>query len=296
MGRRHCPRACPSCSSLCQSVPETVQAQGEPLLIRRSISGLVVAVVGLTMTAVPLSAASAEEQSRAQARGIALEGSPALAIGDITLLGVRQRPLRLTRGVWTTVRVRVSNPGTADVEASSISGSGPGVSVRRTGVGHLHAGDSTEVEMKVRLTGKRKKTSLRLLVRGSGVQGRRALPVRRVKAPKRPVAGRYRSPNGAVTFRIDKKGRVKKFRSRTQMQCGSWPQFTYQTDTWNFPRTKIRKNGLVHRWHRVHTPKRQDSRLLEFRAARAKVTKGRFWYYSSWCTGETRFKAKRVGK
>lgn len=265
---------------------------------RRTLSALLSAVVGLTTAAGASTAAVPTTASGAAAAAspLAWEERPALAIGDVTLLRSKQRQLRLTRGVWTTVRVRVNNPGTGAVEDSSIRGGGRGVAVRTASVGYVSAGGETEAEVAVKLTGKATRTNLRLVVDGSEASAARTIPVRRVKQPKRPVAGRYRSPDGAVTFRVNKRGRVTGFRSRTEMQCGTWPQFTYQTQRWNFPKTAVPKSGVVHRWHRVRTSTRQDSRLLEFRMVGRKVTRGQFWYDGGYCTGTTWFTAKRAGK
>ncbi|WP_181642571.1 hypothetical protein, partial [Nocardioides massiliensis] len=159
---------------------------------------------------------------------------PALAIGQVTLLRSKQRPLRLTRGVWTTLRVMVENPGTVDVDSAVLTGRGKGIRVRKAAVGQVSTRWGTEVEVAVKLQGKRRTSALRLTVRGDGASATTTLPVRRVAPPARAVPGRYRSPDRTVTFRV-RNGRLTNLSVTMQMQCGSWPQYTYPTQTWTFP-------------------------------------------------------------
>ncbi len=220
------------------------------------------------------------------------QGKPALTVKSVRFLGSTKKPLRLTRGVWTTIEVEVANTGTSDAANVVITGSGKGLKVKKKKVGTVSTVTSTVTEVRVKLKAKRKRSTLKLKVKGDGVTANHKIKVKRV-TPKKPVAGRYRDKKRGITFRV-RKGRVVQFKGRIQHQCGVWPQYTYNTQQWQFPKTKIGKDGIVER-----TVRKKDRRLdLRMRIAGRKATQGRFYYSSpgGHCFGSTFFTAKRVGK
>lgn len=217
---------------------------------------------------------------------------PALTVKSVRLLGSAKQPLKLVRGVWTTVEVEVRNPGDADAEGVVVSGKGKGLQVKKKKVGTVSTVGGTTTMVKVKLKGKRKKSVLRIQVAGSGAKGARKIKVKRIN-PKKPVAGKYRDKKNGIVFRV-RNGRVVKFKGKIQSQCGVWPQFTYNTQQWNFPKTKIGKDGIIQK-----TVRKKNRRLdLQMRVAGRKATQGRFDYSSpdGYCHGSAWFSARRVGK
>lgn len=217
---------------------------------------------------------------------------PALAVTSVRLLDSAKQPLKLMRGVWTTIEVDVKNPGDVDAEGVVVTGKGKGLQVKKKKVGTVSTVIGTTTTVKVRLKGKRKQSVLRIQAAGSGAKAVRTVKVKRIK-PKKPVAGKYRDKKNGIVFRV-RNGRVVKFKGEIQSQCGDWPQFTYNTQQWSFPKTKIGKDGIIRK-----TVRKKNRRLdLQMRVAGRKATQGRFDYSSpdGYCHGSTWFSARRVGK
>lgn len=217
---------------------------------------------------------------------------PALTVKSVRLLGSAKQPLKLVRGVWTTIEVDLQNPGEVDAKDVVVTGKGKGLQVKKKKVGTVSTVVGTTTTVKVKLKGKRKQSVLRVQAAGSGVKAVRKIKVKRIN-PKKPVAGKYRDKKNGIVFRV-RKGRVVKFKGEIQSQCGDWPQFTYNTQQWSFPKTKIGKDGIVQK-----TVRKKNRRLdLRMRVAGRKATQGRFDYSSpdGYCHGSTWFSARRVGK
>lgn len=220
-------------------------------------------------------------------------GKPALRVKSVRLLGSATKPLRLVPGLWTPVEVEIVNPGTADAAGVVVRGNGKGLQVRRTRVGAVAAGQhSTTATVRVRLQGKRKQSVLRLQVVANGAKAVRRIRVQRF-VPRKPIAGRYVNRKKGISFRV-RNGRVVEFRGTIQSQCGTWPQFTYNTQQWRFPRARIRKDGIV-----LRTVRTKNRRLdLRMRIVGGRATQGRFYYTSpaGYCHGSTFFNARRIGR
>ena len=116
--------------------------------------------------------------------------------------------------------------------------------------------------------------------------------VTRVNPPRKPRPGRYVSPNGKVRFTVTKKGRIAQFRGTQQLQCGYWPQFTYQTQTHSFPLTNIPRSGRIDRSVNAKNQHYYEMRMF-IRGNQA--IKGYFWVNGGYCTGDMRFRANRRG-
>lgn len=219
-------------------------------------------------------------------------GKPAVAIKSVSLLGSARQPFPLVRGIWTTFEVELENTGASDARGVVVSGNGKGVRVTRTRVGAVSTSSGSTATVRVRLIGRANRAVVRLRVSRGGVAAGRLIRLKRIR-PTRPVSGRYRDRAGNVTFRI-RNGQVVGFKGKIQSQCGVWPQFTYNTQQWSFPRTKIRADGIVDR-----AVRRKNMRLdLRIRVAGRRATQGRFYYSDpgGYCHGSRFFTATRIGR
>jgi hypothetical protein len=220
---------------------------------------------------------------------------PVLNLGKPEILGVKK--LKLVRGVWTPVTVEVFNSGTSQARAVTVTGKGQGIKVRPGSLGYgLAPADggkptSGTVDIRVKLTSKARKAKLTLMASSDGEAGTSKVTVKATKAPAPPKPGRYESKDGDVQFTISG-GKVSGFRVRTQTQCGGFPGLpTYTMNTYDFPKTKISRAGIVH----DHDEGELYGVNLEMLVSGSKVTRGRFSYSGpDRCFAVETFDAKRV--
>jgi len=215
---------------------------------------------------------------------------PDLSVGAVEVAEKTQKVLKLVPGVWTTLDVAVGNSGSVDAGTVSVAGAGKRLKVKggTVDVGRESTGS---VRIQVRLKG-RKKTTLTLTAAGAGVSASRQLAVRPAKPAKRPATGGYRSKDGRVSFRI-KGGKVVGFRARMQTTCGGYPGLpTYTTNTYDHPRTKVPKSGVV---DSLVSGSGYSTRLVMVLKGK-KVTRGLFRYAGpNRCSATASFTARRVG-
>lgn len=172
---------------------------------------------------------------------------PVLKIGSVRLLDKDAKRLRLVRNVWTPLTVTVENPGRVDVESARIVSGSRAFKVRGQKVGKVYDGGSAAARIEVKLVSAKKRTTLRLVAQGDGAKAAATRAVTRVAPPKRPVAGTYRSKDGAFSFRIAR-GKVTGFRARSvRMVCRPPLDFaTYRTVTLTYPKkVTVARNGIV---------------------------------------------------
>lgn len=219
--------------------------------------------------------------------------SPRLSVGNVTLLGQRQKKLKLVKGVKTQVEVAVRNTGPILARNVVVSGKGKRLKVGSGRIDAIRPGESGTATVTVKVKGKKKPGKLSLTASGSGAAGARRIAVKSVKPPKRPVAGSYRDKSGAVTFRI-KGGKVVGWRARVQTRCGGYPgQFWYSMNTYDFHKVKIPRNGILQAKQRGSN----YGAFLQMKAVGAKVTRGKFNYSGpNRCSAVLGFTAKRVGR
>jgi hypothetical protein len=218
-------------------------------------------------------------------------GKARLGISAVELLRAKVRTLRLVPGTWTKIDVTVRNTGAAGAAGIIVSGSGRGLVVGRTRLGALRPGDSSTVELGVKLTG-RGSRNLRLTARSPRYGAARTVTAVPIAPPAPPAAGTYRGHNGRVRFSI-RNGRVIGWRAFVMTTCGAYPDIPTTTFNWyDFPARTIPRNGIV------------DSRVradlytveLEVRVSGTRVTRGHFTYRGpNWCRGSISFDANRVG-
>lgn len=227
---------------------------------------------------------------------------PRLVIGKPAILNQKPKRLPLVRGVWTTVRVPIRNAGQWRAANTVVTGKGPGLQVRKDKLGIVYDESNQTARVQVRLKAARKQSRLRLVVRGGGVRAVRVVPIRRVAAPARPAAGRYRGvgKNKNITFRVQN-GRIVGFRGkRFRMTCQppmEYARYTY-TDLTHRNRA-VPRNGIVddvHEWKKKGGNAWFTS-MLEGRLVGNRLTRGRFAYFTSGsCRVDVRFTARRVGR
>lgn len=219
--------------------------------------------------------------------------SASLKITRVDLLGQKLGNLRLVRGVPTTVGVAFRNTGKIYTRALTIKGSGKGIRVASARAPKLDDDSSSSASIKVRLTGRQKRTRLRIVVTDGSVKAVRTVRVTRVRPPRRPVAGSYRSKSGDVSFMV-RRGRVVGWRGTMITRCGGFPDnFTYTTNTYSHPSTKIPRNGIVQSVDRADL----YTTSLRLRIAGSKVTRGLFTYYGpDRCFASVNFDASRKGR
>lgn len=224
--------------------------------------------------------------------------APKLAIGKVTMLGQNQRNrLRLVRGVPTQIDVVVRNTGTTEVRNVVLRGNGKRLKVNRAKIEMIPAGLTETVSLKVRVRGRKKPGKLRRAASGTGATANKQLFVQRINAPRKPRVGKYRSSKPrTVTFAV-RKGRITNWRGRMTTRCGGYPgNFTFQTGTvYDFPRTRIPRNGIVHARHEGKDP--GFVTYLQLRIVAGKVTRGKFTYHGpNRCFATIDFDARRIGK
>lgn len=224
--------------------------------------------------------------------------APRLAVGKVAVLGQTQKVLKVARGGWTPVEVTVANRGTRAAGQVTVTAKGRGLKVKRGSLDRLAKGGSSSAVIQVKPVGRKKPGKLRITARAAGgAVAHRTIRAKRVKAPKRPAAGSYRNASGTVRFAI-KKGRVTGFRVTTQTRCGGYGSIpTYQQSTYDFPKRKIPRNGILTASARGKAYGTPWSTSLRFRVAGKKVTRGLFTYYGpGGCSATEGFNAKRTGR
>lgn len=218
--------------------------------------------------------------------------SPALTIGDLELLDDPQRVLGLVRGVPTKVSVEVLNTGAVSARDVVVRGRGKGLTVSSETIESIDDEDGrASVVLTVRLKGK-KPGRLTLSAEGGGVSAERRVKVKQVRAPAPPRAGTYRDGSGDVRFAI-KRGRVVGWIGTMQTTCGGYGTIpTYTQNTYDFPKTRVPRNGIVQRTKQG----RSYTTHLQMKVVGSRVTKGRFDYFGpGQCRASVAFTAKRRG-
>lgn len=257
-------------------------------MVKQMVGVLVSGALVLGGASAALAMPGSDAPTAEGARGAAQE----ISIPQVRLMGARK--INLVRNVWTTIDVTVTNTGDQDLSGPIVlTGAGKGMVAKKVTRHYpLWAGESVPIEMKVRLKGKRKKAPFRVRAESDGVSSQTSVRVTRVKPPKRPRPGRYVSPNGKVRFTVTKKHKIKNFKGTQQLQCGVWPQFTYQTQTHSFPLTNVPRSGRIDRHVNASNGHYYE---LEMFVRGKRATKGYFWVNGDYCTGGMRFKANRKG-
>lgn len=224
--------------------------------------------------------------------------APRLTVDKVAVLGQKQKVLKVAKGGWTPVEVTVANRGTRAAGQVTVTAKGRGLKVTRGSLDRLAKGGSSSAVIRVKPVGRKKPGKLRITAHAAGgVVVHRTIRAKRVKAPKRPAAGSYRNPSGTVRFSI-KKGRVTGFRATTLTQCGGYGSIpTSQQTTYDFPKRKIPRNGILTASARGKAYGTPWSTTLRFRVAGKKVTRGLFTYYGpGGCSAVEGFNAKRTGR
>lgn len=227
--------------------------------------------------------------------------APRLKVGKVTLLGAKQKKLKMVKGVWTPYSVEVKNTGTSAVSALTVTGKGKGLKVRkaRSSV-ELRPGKTATLRLQVRHTGKQKKPRLKVTATAAGgTKASRTIRVVRTKAPRKATNGRYVGAGGRVKFRI-KNGRIVNFSATTTTRC----EASRDTEnTYSFPKVKIPRHGVVVASRDGKASGARWATHLSLRAVGTKVTRGHFNYnihtpglLGSNCSAGEGFSARRVGK
>ncbi|MBN8870936.1 MAG: hypothetical protein J0H66_13730 [Solirubrobacterales bacterium] len=219
--------------------------------------------------------------------------SASLKITRVDLLGQKLGNLRLVRGVPTTIGVDFRNTGKVSTGVLRIKGSGKGIRGAPARVPKLSDDSSSSASIKVRLAGRQKRTRLRIVITDGSAKAVRTIRITRVRPPRRPVAGSYRSKSGNVWFTI-RRGKIVGWRGTMITRCGGFPDnFTYTTNTYSHPSAKIPRNGIVQSVDRAEL----YTTSLRLRIAGSKVTRGLFTYYGpDRCFASVNFTAKRKGR
>ncbi|GAA3549016.1 hypothetical protein AFL01nite_22990 [Aeromicrobium flavum] len=205
---------------------------------------------------------------------------PRLTVSQPRLLGRTQEQVRLVRGVVHRHEVLVKNSGRYRARNIVVTARGKGMKTVRKKVGALQPGEELAVDVPLRLTGKKKRTAVRITVSGSGVSASRAIRVRAVKAPAKPRAGAWRSSNKTFTFKV-KNGRIAGFRgANMRMTCGGgfggFP--TYRNVSLTFPKVKVPRHGYVDATKQYRKGNVWYTATLRGRVAGTKMTQARYTY------------------
>ena len=257
-------------------------------VVKQVVAALVAGALVLGGTSAAMAVPEPEVTSAADAS----KAGPRVKVSNVRLMGAKK--INVVRKVWTAIDVRVTNTGGSTLTRPIVlTGSGRGMAARRVARSYpLDPGESIQMKMRIRLNGARKRAPFRIKATTGGVSTTTAVRVTKVKPPKKPRPGRYVSPNGKVRFTVTKKGRIAKFRGTQQLQCGYWPQFTYQTQRHSFPLTNIPRSGRIDRSVNAKNQHYYELRMF-IRGNRA--IKGYFWVNGGYCTGAMRFRANRKG-
>lgn len=216
--------------------------------------------------------------------------SPRLALTRVDLLGKKTGHLRLVRGVPTEIGVSLRNSGKVSTGKLTIRANGKGIKPVSRRIDPLGSERSGSTSLKVRLTGRKKRTRLRIVVGDGSVRAARVIRVTRVRPPRRPVVGTYRNKAGSVKFSV-RKGKVVGWLGTMVTRCGGFPDpFRYSTNTYSFRTVRIPKNGILQAVEKGSL----YSASLRLRIVGRKVTRGLFTYYGpDRCFASTSFNASR---
>lgn len=220
---------------------------------------------------------------------------PRLTVSRPRLLDRSQKQVRLVRGVPQDHTLLVKNAGQYRARNVVVTARGKGVKTVRRNVGTILPGKEATATVPLRLVSKAKRTAVRITVSGSGVSARRTVIVRAVKAPARPVAGKWRSTNKTFTFRV-KNGRITGFRGiNMRMQCGGYGSFpTYRNVSLSFPKVKVPRHGYVDAIKRYRKGDVWYTATLRGRVVGKKMTQARFTYSTAGnCRVSEGFTARR---
>lgn len=219
--------------------------------------------------------------------------APRLRITRVDLLGKKQKNLRLVRGVPTWINVSFRNTGKAPSAGISVKGSGKGLRVADQRVRALSSGSTSSASVKVRLAGPQKRSRLRIVINDGSSRSVRTLRVTRVKPPRRPVSGSYRSRSGDVSFTV-RRGRIVGWIGTMTTRCGGYPDnFHYSTNTYSFPTVRVPRNGIL----QAKETAELFSISLRLRISGRKAVQGLFNYYGpDRCFASANFTATRTGR
>lgn len=152
---------------------------------------------------------------------------------DLTVSAPRSD--KLVKGVWTRIRVTVTNTSAVPAEDVQVTGSGPGVRFRKLSVGALGAQDSMSGHVWARLNVA--SSTLRLDATEAGVTlGRTSVRLARRPAPLPPRAAGW--TGDGIRFQL-LAGYVRVFNGRVRTSCGTTADFL-------FPTTAVPRNNEVY--------------------------------------------------
>lgn len=224
--------------------------------------------------------------------------TPRLKVGAVGMLGRNQKQLQVIRRVTQVHDVTVRNNGGLAATKVVVVGIGKGMRVRRTPVGRLEPGQAKTVRVPITLAGPHARTKVRLVVRGSGRQAQRVLPVRRVKAPAAPRVGRWKGGGNTFSFRVKKRAVVGFRGVNMRMTCspvGGFP--TYRNVSLSFRRTPIPRHGFIDATQRYRKGSAWFTASLRGRVVGGRLVAGRFSYHTAGaCSVIEHFAARRVSR
>jgi hypothetical protein len=208
--------------------------------------------------------------------------SPRLKVPAVTMLGAKQKKLRLVRGVPQRHQLRLRNTGGYRATNVKITGKGKGVRVKTRKVGRIEAGETLVPYVDITLKSKQRRTKVRLKVSGSGSTATVVLPVQRVQPPPRPKAGRWSGHQ--FSFRV-RNGRITAFRGTSlRMECRTPGQYpTYRNVSLTFPTVKVPRHGYVQASAGQRTGSSAWAAQLHGRIVGKKLTRATFTYATGNC-------------
>ncbi len=221
---------------------------------------------------------------------------PKPKIANVQLLGKKMKKLELARGTWTGLDVEVVNKGKVQANGLKVGGSGKALKVRGGRIATLLPGERATARIQVKPTGQSK--SLALVAKAPGVRASDKIATRAVAPPPRPRAGKWRSKGGVVKFTV-RGGKISGFRVQTRTRCGAPGEIpSYTNNTYDFPRTKVPRNGILEGAQRGKNDVWEWSARLQMRLSGGKATQGRFTFYNTAgnCSASETFTARRSGK
>lgn len=220
--------------------------------------------------------------------------APKLKVGAVSVLGQKQKKLKIAKGGWTPVEVAITNAGTAGLGKVTVRGKGRGLKVRAGTLRSISDGTTHRALIRVKLAGRKKPKKLVLTARAAGgVVAQRTVKTKQIRQPKKAAPGRYKGGKGRIRFTV-KKNRITQFRIQTIQRCNSYGNIgDANRATFAFPRRKIPGNGIVHSSAKGKGWKAE----LQLRISGKKATRATFRYYGSGgCVAAEKFSAKRTGR